>query len=37
LIANDPFIGIQYDMAQIILPASPGIGITKKEGLIDKD
>lgn len=37
LIANDPFIGIQYDMAQIILPARPGIGITRREELIDKD
>ncbi len=31
LISNDPFEGITYDKAQILLPDRPGIGINKKK------
>ena len=30
LIQNDPFVGIRYTGAQIILPDTPGLGVTPK-------
>ncbi len=30
LIANDPFIGLRYDSAKIILPDAPGLGLQPK-------
>jgi L-alanine-DL-glutamate epimerase-like enolase superfamily enzyme len=28
LVRNDPFIGLRYDGARLLLPAAPGIGVT---------
>ena len=30
LIANDPFVGLRYDGAKIILPDGPGLGLQPK-------
>jgi len=31
LIANDPFQGLRYEGAKLILPSGPGLGITRKQ------
>jgi L-alanine-DL-glutamate epimerase-like enolase superfamily enzyme len=31
LIKNDPFVGVQYAGARLILPAAPGLGVIAKE------
>jgi L-alanine-DL-glutamate epimerase-like enolase superfamily enzyme len=30
LIANDPFVGVRYEGARLILPDAPGLGVTPK-------
>jgi hypothetical protein len=30
LIANDPFVGLRYEGAKIILPDGPGLGLQPK-------
>ena len=30
LIANDPYVGVRYDGARLMLPARPGLGITER-------
>lgn len=32
LIANDPFVGVQYNQAEVSVPDYPGIGVTRKKG-----
>ncbi|HJW84810.1 MAG TPA: DUF5615 family PIN-like protein [Anaerolineae bacterium] len=31
LIGNDPFAGVQYDRARLIVPDGPGLGVTRRE------
>ena len=30
LIANDPFVGLAYDDARLVLPVTPGLGVTRR-------
>jgi L-alanine-DL-glutamate epimerase-like enolase superfamily enzyme len=31
MIRNDPFEGIQYDKARLVLPEGPGLGVARKQ------
>jgi len=33
LIANDPYVGLKYDGSRMLLPDSPGIGVSKREAV----